>query len=194
MQVQQFLDAIEANHELPLLFDYGNGKIVQGGYHVTEIKNATFDTIDCGNSLHRWKEVIVQVWVPEEASEDEPFMPASKFMKIWDVVDSRLSLFRDAEIRIEFGDASNLTSNYHVDGFVATEDGLVVQMAPPRTMCKPREILIPFTDGQTVNVGQIAGAVQRVEEVIPLSLDLQSNSVSCCSPAESGDSNSSCCG
>ena len=57
MQVQQFLDLIEANNDRPLLFDYGNGKIVQGGYHVTEIKNATFNTIDCGNSLHRWKEV-----------------------------------------------------------------------------------------------------------------------------------------
>ncbi len=191
MQVQQFLDLIEANNELPLLFDYGNGKIVQGGYHVTEIKNATFDTIDCGNSLHRWKEVIVQVWVPEEASSDDPFMPASKFLKIWDVVDGRLNLYRDAEIRIEFGDASNLTSNYHVDGLVSTEDGLVVQMAPPRTMCKPREILVPFADGQTV-MAQVGNVAQRVEQVIPLNLGLQSSSASCCTPA-SDSSESSCC-
>lgn len=188
MQVQQFLDLIEANNELPILFEYGSGKVVQGGYHVTEIKNATFDTIDCGNSLHRWREVIIQVWVPEEAKSEDPHMSASKFLKIWDVVDGRLNLFRDAEIRIEFGDESNLTSNYHVDGVATTEDGVVIQMAPPRTMCKPREILIPFTNGQTVNVGQVA---QRVEQVIPLNLGLQNSSSSCCAPADSAES--SCC-
>ena len=191
MQVQTFLDTIQANNQLPLLFDYGNGRIVKGGYHVTEIKNASYDTIDCGNSLHRWQEVIVQLWVPDEVTPEDPFMSTSKFLKIWDVVDGRLSLYRDAEIRIEFGDAETMTANYDVNGIVATEDGLVVQMAPPRTMCKPREILVPFTNGATVNVGQVANAVRRVEQVLPLTASI-SATAACCSPAESSDS--SCCG
>lgn len=186
MQVKQFLSAIGQNKK-PLLFEYAPGKRVQGGYHVTEIKNAQYDTIDCGNSVHRWQEVIVQVWVPEEAQESEPHMPTAKFRKIWDVVDSRLSLFQDAEIRIEFGDGSNLTAIYHVDGVVDTEDGLIVQMAPPRTMCKPREILVPFGNA----AGVVANAVNtRVgETVIPLAVGGENTAV-CCSPASS---ETSCC-
>lgn len=169
MQVKEFLQQVEAHSDRPLLFEYGAGRIVQGGYHVTEIKNASFETIDCGNSLHTWKEVVVQVWVPEEAQDSDPWMPASKFMKIWDIVDSRLALYQDAELRIEYGDHANLTSNYHVDNLVATEDGLVVQMAPPRTMCKPREILIEPNEMSASTVAESCCApVGRTETVVPL--------------------------
>lgn len=170
MNVTQFLEAIEAHGDRPLLFEYKSGEVVQGGYHVTEIKNATYETIDCGNSLHTWKEVVVQVWVPEEASADDPWMPTGKFLKIWDVVDKRLALYRDAEIRIEFGDANNLTSNYHVDRFTATEDGLVAQLAPPRTMCKPREILIEPNEmlASVVEAASCCAPDGREEKVIPL--------------------------
>ena len=86
MNVSQFLEAIEAHGDRPLLFEYKSGEVVQGGYHVTEIKNASYETIDCGNSLHTWKEVVVQLWVPAEASTSDPWMPTGKFLKIWNVV------------------------------------------------------------------------------------------------------------
>ncbi|MEM8861282.1 MAG: DUF6428 family protein [Chloroflexota bacterium] len=181
MLVSEFLDLIKNQENQPMLFEYAPGRVVQGGYHVTEIKNSTYETIDCGNSLHTWKEVVVQLWVPEEAKESDPWMPSTKFMKIWDVVDSRLSLFRDAEIRIEFGDAQNLTSNYHIDGLVQTEDGLVVQMAPPRTMCKPREILIEPNEMSAAAVNESCCAPStRKETSIPLAVAGADNSSSCC--------------
>ena len=169
MQVREFLQKIETEANQPLLFEFAAGQVVQGGYHVTEIKNASYDTIDCGNSLHTWKEVVIQLWVPEEAKVSDPWMPTSKFAKIWDIVDSRLSLYQDAEIRIEYGDATHLTSNYHVDNIVATEDGLVVQMAPPRTMCKPREILIaPNEMSETAVAESCCAPAGRIETVVPL--------------------------
>ena len=88
MQVKQFLDIVKQHQDMPLLFEYQPGSVVSGGYHVTEIKNAEFHTIDCGNSLHSWKEVIVQIWVPDEASQNDDWMPTSKFAKIWDIVDA----------------------------------------------------------------------------------------------------------
>jgi hypothetical protein len=201
MQVTKFLEKIQNSPELPLLFEFGQGNVVQGGYHVTEIKNAGYETIDCGNSLHSWKEVVVQIWVPQEAKLDDEKMPTSKFTKIWDVVDSRLNLHRDAEIRIEYGDAAHLTSNYHVDDVVVTEDGLVVQMAPPRTMCKPREILIPL-NGLISNTAESScctptsadsAVSSRKETVSPLPIKIAtvSSSSTCCAPA--AESKSNCC-
>ncbi len=202
MKVKDFLAAVKDRSESPLLFEFKPGFVVQGGYHVTEIKNAQYETIDCGNSLHTWKEVIVQVWVPEEATAEDPHMPAEKFMKIWDVVDSKLNLYKDAEIRIEYGDTENVTSNYDVHGFAETEDGFVVQMAPPRTMCKPREILVPLQDfaQATLEAVSCCSPSDREETVIPLEAE-SSNGSSCCAPAEKAksfaldmaESNSSCC-
>ncbi len=169
MQVKEFLQKVQSHSDLPVLFEYGTSQVVQGGYHVTEIKNASFETIDCGNSLHTWKEVVVQLWVPEEAQADDPWMPASKFMKIWSIVDERLALYQDAEVRIEYGDGTHLTANYHVDNIVATEDGLVVQMAPPRTMCKPREILIEPNEMSAAAVAEsCCTPAPRQETVVPL--------------------------
>lgn len=191
MQVEQFLEKVAANPERPLLFEFAPGQRVQGGYHVTEIKNAQFDTIDCGNSLHRWQEVIVQVWVPDEATIDASHMPTDKFLKIWDVVDGRLSLYRDAEIRIEYDDGGHHTTVYHVDDIVSTDTGLLVQLAPPRTMCKPREILIPF--GNAAAVAQQAGSAirSRVEQVIPLTGLMGVTEAGCCSAVSKTDT--SCC-
>lgn len=181
MQVSDFLTYLKTAENKPILFEIAPGDIVQGGYHVTEIKNSTYETIDCGNSLHTWKEVIVQLWVPEEAQADDPWMPSGKFLKIWDVVDSRLSLFPDAEIRIEFGDAAHLTSNYHVDGFAQTEDGIVVQMAPPRTMCKPREILIEPNEMSAAAVeSSCCTPSARKETVVPLAMAGISKESNCC--------------
>lgn len=195
MQVEKFLKTIRKHEDLPMLFELRPGTVVPGGYHVTEIKNAGYETIDCGNSLHTWKEVVVQVWVPEEATPEDEWMPTGKFTKIWDVVDGRLSLHQDAEIRIEYGDAENITSIYHVDNVTVTEDGLVVQMAPPRTMCKPREILIPLNNAIEAVMGQSsccapAPVSSRIEAVIPLPVKKAVKAAtSCCTPA----SESNCC-
>ena len=184
MQVKEFLEQVKNHGEQPILFELSPGKVVQGGYHVTEIKNSSYETIDCGNSLHSWKEVIVQIWVPSEAETSDPWMPSSKFLKIWDVVDSRLSLYQDAEIRIEYGDESHLTSNYHVDALVANEDGLIVQMAPPRTTCKPREILIePNEMSQAAVAESCCSTPARAETIVPLGVATTAAEQACCSPA-----------
>lgn len=200
MKVKDFLAAVRNSSGNPLLFEFKPGHVVQGGYHVTEIKNAQYETIDCGNSLHTWKEVIVQVWVPAEATAEDAHMPADKFLKIWDVVDSRLNLYQDAEIRIEYGDTEHVTSNYDVHGFAETEDGMVVQMAPPRTMCKPREILVPLQDFAEATLESVSCCAPsaREETVIPLNVASNGGS-SCCGPSEEQEpiqiavNNSSCC-
>lgn len=176
MKVSEFIQQIEQNPDLPVAFQYGEGQIVPGGYHVTEIKNAHYETIDCGNSLHTWDEVIVQVWVPEEAEADDAMMTGTKLGKIWGAVDSRLALKREAEIRIEYGDGYRLTASYHVDRISAENNQLTIHMLPPATQCKPRALLVPLNDGLTVlnNIANIAcctpaaSVPQRDETVSPL--------------------------
>ena len=175
MLVKEFIQTLERHPDLPLLFEYGHGQTVKGGYHVTEIKNAVFETIDCGNSLHTWKEVILQIWEPDGLQPDQARMSTGKFLKIWGIVDSRIPLNQDAEIRIEYGDTQLLTSVYHVDSLNVTADGISVQMTPPRTLCKPRELLGTL---QGVDAAGSPNPVYETEKAIPLTQGR--TAVACC--------------
>lgn len=166
MLVSEFTKIVRENESLPMLFQHNDGEVVGGGYHVTEIKNVSVETIDCGNSIHDWKEVVVQVWLPEGAKESDPHMSAGKFMKIWDTVDHRLALVQDAEIKIEYGDERFITANYQVGGLKQTSEGLVVDMQPQQTLCKPREILVPLNAAGELVLDMVGG-----------------NSESCCTPS-----------
>jgi len=53
------------------VFSNSDGATIHGGYHLTELKAASFDTVDCGAQKNQWNETIVQLWVPEEEENGE---------------------------------------------------------------------------------------------------------------------------
>ena len=177
MLVQDFIQTIQQNPGKPLRFLYDDGQTVPGGYHVTEIKNAQFVTIDCGNSLHTWREVIVQVWLPDGLAPDAPLMATDKFAKIWSIVDSRIPLDNEAEVRVEYGNDQRVTAVYHVDALQNTPAGLVVKMAPPRTLCKPRELLQELNGYTCTDTSCAPQTRHETEQATPLPL---ATVASCC--------------
>ena len=60
MITQAFLDILIQNPKLPLYFEYQTGQFVRSDYHITEIKNVSYDTVDCGGVQNKWEETIVQ--------------------------------------------------------------------------------------------------------------------------------------
>jgi hypothetical protein len=179
MLVNEFIQTVQQHPAKPLRFLYDDNQIVPGGYHVTEIKNAQFETIDCGNSLHTWREVVVQVWVPDEVEPNAEPMATDKFAKIWSIVDSRISLNQEAEIRIEYGNAERVTAVYHVDELQETAGELIVKMAPPRTLCKPRE-LIQELNGYSACEGDSCAPQTRHETEQAIPLPVAQATANCC--------------
>jgi hypothetical protein len=73
-------DFIERLREAPakcVLLTNADGATIHGGYHVTELKAVSFDTVDCGAQKKQWNQTIVQLWVPDN-EENEEFMTAKK--------------------------------------------------------------------------------------------------------------------
>jgi len=120
-----------------LVFANSDGVTIHGDYHLTELKAASFDTVDCGAEKNHWNETIVQLWVPEEAENGE-FMTAAKFLSIYDKVARLISLDLAAEIRFEYGDENFPPSNYHVENMSEIPAELRVQLRLPQTTCKAR--------------------------------------------------------
>lgn len=139
MTTQEFIAALRKTPDNQLIFANGAGDTVHAGYHLTEIKAAHFDTVDCGGQTNRWNETIVQLWVPANADADDEYMTAGKFLRIFDRVTSMIPLQLEAEIRVEYGDESFFPSLYQVE-WVTSENGATrVLLAPPATTCKARD-------------------------------------------------------
>lgn len=139
MTTHELITALRQTPENELIFENDAGDTVQAGYHLTEIKAAHFDTVDCGGQTNRWDETIVQLWVPAGADDADGYMTAGKFLRIFDKVSAMVPLQMEAEIRVEYGDENFFPSLYHVEAVTRGDGATRVLLAPPSTTCKARD-------------------------------------------------------
>jgi hypothetical protein len=138
MKTREFIEQLRGSRSKQILFVDENDTTIHGGYHLTELKAATFDTVDCDGEKNRWHETIVQLWVPENEESDE-FMTANKFLSIYDRVSGMIALDPEAEIRFEYGDENFAPSNYHVAKVTKISDTIRVELRSPQATCKARD-------------------------------------------------------
>ena len=136
MKTDEFISELRAAPQNRLLFANHAGDLVPAGYHLTELKTATLDTVDCGGQVNRWKETVAQLWVPPETDDD--YMTAGKFLTIFDRVSGMISLDVNTDLRIEYGDESFFPSTYHVGSVTRDTTETRVLLEPPETTCKAR--------------------------------------------------------
>src|SRR5216117_526653 len=147
MTTKEFISALRAAPDNELMFVDLEGYAVHNGYHLTELKAASFETVDCGGQTNRWEETIVQLWVPSHA--DSEYMTTAKFLKIFDKVNGMIPLDFDAEIRVEYGDDDFFPSTYHVRSVTHDQTATRVLLESPHTKCKARDrrvATLPTTD------------------------------------------------
>lgn len=133
-----FIARLRRAPDKQLVFVNLEGDTINRGYHLTEIKAAKFDTVDCGGAKNDWNETIMQLWVPADESSSE-FMTAGKFLSIYEKVSRMIDVDRQAEVRFEYGDEDFFPSNYHVESITEATDALRVELRPPQTTCKARD-------------------------------------------------------
>lgn len=97
MTTTEFLNVLEQHENLPLTFEYQKGLYVRMDYHLTEVKNVSFDTVDCGGIRNAWQEVHVQLW-ENEVPEPSHRVDTSKALKIFQVVDKVRPILADTVI------------------------------------------------------------------------------------------------
>ena len=137
MRTNEFISKLRTAPDNQLIFADLHGHVVHSGYHLTELKAASFETVDCGGQRNRWLETIVQLWVPSDADDD--YMPVAKFLKIFDKVRGMIPLDLGAEIRIEYGDENFFPSTYHVRSVTHEQTTTRVLLEAPQTTCKARD-------------------------------------------------------
>ena len=137
MNTREFIEKLRVAQSKRLIFTNSDGDTIHTGYHLTEIKAARFDTVDCGGQVNRWPETIFQLWVPESA--DDEYMNADKFLRIYEKVSASIPVDENAEVGIEYGDENFFPTLYRIDSISPDKHALRVLLQEPSTTCKARE-------------------------------------------------------
>ena len=137
MKTSEFLSLLSQNPELPLQFEYEEGKFARPDYHITEIKNVSYDTVDCGGTRNQWTEAVVQLW-EDEMPDLNHSVNTSKALKIFSVVENARPTFKDVEVKFEYGNSSFHTAIMKVEGVEVT-DKVIVKLFSENTTCKAKD-------------------------------------------------------
>lgn len=130
------LARLEGHDHLPLSLEYDD-RVVQPGYHVSEVKAGSFITLDCGGNPDAWQETVLQVEdIP--ARDDRPMMTAGKFRSILAQVDRKVRLDHDARLTIEIGRPGEAMRVFDVADLSIETDRATLTLGIRPAICKPR--------------------------------------------------------
>ena len=140
MKTIEFISILKENKNKALLFEYTENQFAGTNYHLTEVKNVTFETVDCGGNTNDWKETHIQVWESPSEVGKEYYLTVDKAMAILERVDSINSLWLETEVKVEFGNTDFHTSILSISETVSESNKLIVKLFANETGCKAPNI------------------------------------------------------
>ena len=136
MKTKEFLNKLNQNKNKALLFEFAKDKYAGTNYHLTEVKNVHFSTVDCGGNPNDWKETHLQLWESPNEIGKEDYMTVDKVISILERVDGINPLWQETEIKIEFGNEEFHTSIMNIADFDIKDNQLIVKLFSEKTLCK----------------------------------------------------------
>lgn len=134
--LQAVLAALEPNEDKSLIIEYA-GRVIQPGYHVTEVKAGSFVTLDCGGNPDQWHETVLQVEdIPSRDGRD--FMKVDKFRRILSQVASKVDLDGGSRLTFEVGMPETPMQIFDADTLIIDEQRAILRLAARPAICKPR--------------------------------------------------------
>lgn len=133
MTLNDILQIIEAvSPDAPVIFTTEQGEI-GGGYHITELKLASVNSIDCGGRLSNWTEASVELL----DGTGETHLTAGKWQMILSQSVKKIAGLGDADLHIEFGIQNIELRKYKVTAPEISNGRLEFHLGDQRALCKP---------------------------------------------------------
>ncbi len=151
MKTEELLSILKENRNKELLFEYSKGKHADTNYHLTEVKNVTFESVDCGGVSNNWKETHLQLWESPNEIGKEDYMTVDKVIDILERVNGINPLWLETEVKVEFGNADFHTSVMSIEGTNSESNRMTVKLFTDATGCKAAELCgVPEEEKATV--------------------------------------------
>ena len=136
MKTSEFLNILKENPELGLEFEIESGKFVKPTFHITEVKNATIESVDCGGNPDSYKQTIIQLMVNPLEEMRRPWT-AQKALDIFDKVEKLKPMYGEAEVFFEYGDLEMRTSHFSVEDVLFADGNIRLELFAKPSVCKP---------------------------------------------------------
>ncbi|NHF60621.1 hypothetical protein FK220_014795 [Flavobacteriaceae bacterium TP-CH-4] len=140
MKTNEFLALLKEHPNKDLIFEYAHGKQVGANYHITEVKNVTIDSVDCGTKTDFWKETIIQLWESPDEHESDEYMSAFKALGILNKVDRIKPMEKEVEVKFEYSNPTFHTAQLFVNDVSVHDNRIMITLGVEQTNCKAREI------------------------------------------------------
>ncbi len=140
MNTKEFLLLLKENPNKSLIFEYKEGHYVGANYHITEVKNVTIESVDCGARTDHWKETVIQLWESPAEKDKREYMSTFKALGILNKVDKMKPMEKDVEVKFEYSNPDFHTAQLFVNDYGLSEDRLVVKLGVEKTDCKAKEV------------------------------------------------------
>jgi hypothetical protein len=129
--------ALTAQPALPLKF-YFDGVAINPGYHVTEVRHATINSLDCGRSLEteRWEDVTIQL-LDGSAQSTEGHMSSAKFAGIVSTATKALAVDDAHFLYFEFAPDNGPIRKLSVESIETGDQEISVSLGGEKAVCKP---------------------------------------------------------
>ncbi|WP_027065174.1 DUF6428 family protein [Maribacter sp. Hel_I_7] len=139
MKTNEFLTLLKENTDKSLVFEYAPGQLVGANYHITEVKNITVDSVDCGAGTDFWKETIIQLWESPQELGKRDYMTAYKAMGILNKVDKIKPMEKDVEVKFEYSNSVFHTAQLFVLSHQIKDNQILMHLGIEKTDCKAKE-------------------------------------------------------
>lgn len=136
MKTSEFLNILKENPALGLEFEIESGRFIKPTFHITEVKNAIIESVDCGGNPDSYKQTIVQLMVNPQEQMRKPWT-AQKALDIFEKVEKLKPMNADAEVFFEYGDQDIRTSNFSVEDVLFADSNIRLELYAKPTVCKP---------------------------------------------------------
>lgn len=168
--LQGLLGSLPDDPKAPLVFVTDEGEIAPG-YHITEVRVASIDAIDCGRGQSRWKESQLQLLDGSKTASE--FMSIGKFRQIAQASSRALPDLGGSTLVVEYAPGNAAFSRYSPVSVESRQGRIYIGLTAHHAVCKP-----------AVRMTEIAGEVGTLA------------SSKCCggNPRSQADTTTACCG
>jgi len=135
--LKELMAALRSNRGAELKFVMGES-IINPGYHVTEIRHATINSIDCGksSSVEQWDEITIQLLDGSPTSNGE-HMQASKFNSIFQKAIELLGADSSPVLFFEFSPNNGPIRKLSIESINQSDNAISVILGSEKAVCKP---------------------------------------------------------
>ena len=153
MTLEHFLAQLELNRGKILSVEYYPNAYAEIDFHITEVKNCTVESVDCGGKKHQWTEVVIQLWEDPNPNREKRIMRVTKAIQIMKRVQEAQYFDPQAELKIEYGNARFHTAIQKISAILATDQKLILQLGEVASDCKAKDVCGVEIQASTVEEG-----------------------------------------